>query len=1253
MEILHDSHNLFFRNPFGAVFCGDSIVLRIRVRWYSGDAAGFAESEAPVWPRVWLRLVKDDSEERLPMDILTERSNSATFYFEVTITAPEEPGLLGYSFIVEDLEESSWYGNNEQLTGGRGVFYGLERRPAGLWENGGGAIGVPNLPSYQITVAARGSSVPDWYTRGLMYQIFVDRFHPGLGPRVLDAPADTGALIHADWHDTPFYMKDAKGRIERWLFFGGNLEGVRLKLPYLHSLGVSALYLNPIFEASSNHKYDTADYLAIDPMFGGEEAFDALVKEADALGIALILDGVFSHTGADSRYFNRLGRYPELGAYQSPDSPYFSWYRFKEYPNKYECWWGVDALPNVEELDPSYLEFICDGPASVIKTWVRKGVKGWRLDVADELPDAFIRQVRAAMSETNPEAVLIGEVWEDASNKVSYGELRRYFAGDELHSTMNYPFRELLLDFLLGRASAGVLASGLMSLRENYPTPNFMAAMNLIGSHDQVRILTLLGAAPPEEAFNDSERRAFRLSAGARELAQRRLNMLVLWQMTFPGVPCVYYGDEAGVEGYSDPYNRAPFPWGKEDEVTTGMHQRWMRLRREHEIFISGEVFPFSAGDDVAGFWRTALTVEQGDGVSVEQGDGVSVPIWPKGQIGTLTPSPCSTLTPSPCSTPEERAVIVINRCGENREVYLAGPSNPSLEDRRPDELEWPAEQLWDVFDLASGEVERAVDLGKQSLRLAVEPFGSRVLLMRPAEGNPQLFSDKPLRRSGVLLPLTALPSPWGIGDWGASAYAFVDQLVSAGQTLWQLLPFNPVDEGNSPYHSESALALSPLLINPERLWNWLEEHLGARALDHLKGEVNHLKKDASSGVGIAGSYIDYPSVKQQKEQLLRAAYASWAEQGRLLEQIPAYQEFYRDNADWLDEYALFKALHNESGGRPWTEWAPELKNRDAQALQDARARLSYEIGYQLFMQFMADYQQRDLRNYANSKNRLLMGDIPLFVAADSADCWAHQELFWLDENGLPSVVAGVPPDYFCEEGQRWGNPLYRWERMEDDDFAWWHRRIKRSLQHFDIVRLDHFRGFEAYWQIDASEPTAVNGLWMKGPGRRFFESLTRALGPLPLIAEDLGFITPEVDVLKNWFGLPGMKVLPFTYPDLTADANTVFYTGTHDNDTLLGWIEEECIVEDEDETEEPSPCLISLDSQELARALSEEVFATEAGLVVLPVQDILGLDSTTRMNTPGSIEGNWRWQMSEPCAEAQKHWEWLQKITLASGRFH
>jgi len=387
-------------------------------------------------------------------------------------------------------------------------------------------------------------------------------------------------------------------------FFGGNLQGVIDKLGYLKELGIAVIYLNPIFEAPSNHKYDTSDYKRIDPMFGSNEKFKELCEKAGRMGISIILDGVFSHTGSDSLYFNRYGNYPAMGAYQSSESPYHSWYRFNCSKDDYECWWGVESLPNVNEMDPGYVDFIITGKDSVIKYWMSMGAKGWRLDVADELPDEFIHLIRKSMKEKDDESVLLGEVWEDASNKISYGRRRAYLLGEELDSVMNYPFRDVMTGYFLGKHDAKHLNKVLMSIYENYPLHNFYSNMNLIGTHDVPRILTILGESTEEQALSQSQKEKYKLPDSQRALAIARLKLLSLIQMTFPGVPSIYYGDEAGVEGYRDPLNRRTYPWGNENHELLEWYKTITSIRNRHDVFSTGEWIPIYAEGDAYGFIR-------------------------------------------------------------------------------------------------------------------------------------------------------------------------------------------------------------------------------------------------------------------------------------------------------------------------------------------------------------------------------------------------------------------------------------------------------------------------------------------------------------------------------------------------------------------------------------------------------------------------------------------------------------------------
>ncbi|MGI6120265.1 MAG: glycoside hydrolase family 13 protein, partial [Desulfosporosinus sp.] len=583
----HNSHDLYYREPFGAVTCGQSITFRLRTF-----------SAVPV-KACLLHLSGKDWELNLPMiqTIKKIRNNKIAKFepksladyeerelYEVEYKVPQKPGLIWYYFIIQVGAQTFYYGNNIRSLGGEGSLFNQEPF------------------AYQITVH-KPAAVPEWYKRGVMYQIFVDRFFNHRTNGFTFYPKKN-TLLHANWSDSPIYIKDEQGNVTDWDFFGGTLQGVLEKLPYLKELGISILYFNPIFEAASNHKYDTADYLRIDPMYGDDSVFKQLVTTAQQHGISIILDGVFSHTGSDSIYFNKFNNYPGVGAYQSADSPYYNWYKFRPYSPGYECWWGVDSLPEVDEMNPSYRQFIYGSEESVIHKWLNLGVAGWRLDVADELPDEFIQELRQAIKSVRPDAVLIGEVWEDASNKISYGKQREYLLGNELDSTMNYPFRTSFLRFILGHCDSREVHQEIMSLYENYPRENFYAAMNLIGSHDTIRILTLLADAPPEQSLTKTEQRIFRLSPEARQLAISRLKLLSLVQMTFPGVPCIYYGDEAGVEGYADPYNRGTYPWGREDGEILAWYKRIIRLRAEYEVLQTGDFKSFFFEPDIYGFTR-------------------------------------------------------------------------------------------------------------------------------------------------------------------------------------------------------------------------------------------------------------------------------------------------------------------------------------------------------------------------------------------------------------------------------------------------------------------------------------------------------------------------------------------------------------------------------------------------------------------------------------------------------------------------
>ncbi|MEG0075987.1 MAG: glycoside hydrolase family 13 protein [Eubacterium sp.] len=563
MKFIHNSWDLTYREPFGALPMGSKVSLKVK-----------ASNATNIKLRTYYR-----SHERFFDMFPTDEPN----IYQCNITLPNQPDILWYDFCFTYEEKIYRYGTKNDNLGGEGHIY--ETYPS----------------SFQITLYDPKRKTPSWYKEGIMYQIFPDRFNKG-EKETFDPIYPKKSLIHGRWDESPHYFRGKQGNIEYWDFFGGNLQGIIEKLDYLKSLNITILYLNPIFESHSNHKYDTADYYHISPEFGTTALFEELCQKAKKRGIRVILDGVFSHTGDDSIYFNKYNHYPNTGAYQSKDSPYYNWYRFNDYPDEYESWWGVKSMPNIEEHTPSYQDFIFRSENSVIRHWLKAGASGWRLDVADELPDDFIVGLKEALVKEKSDAVLIGEVWEDASRKIAYSVMRQYFSGYELDAVMNYPFRDAFIAFIIGAKTSSETARLMMSLYENYPRDQFMGNMNLIGSHDRTRILTILSDAP---SFNkDSKKERYRLSPQQYELAKKKLKLLSLIQMTFPGVPCIYYGDEAGNQGYEDPYNRGTYPWGHEDQELLNWYKKITQLRTDHKAFQKGAWYPLPSEDNIFVFMR-------------------------------------------------------------------------------------------------------------------------------------------------------------------------------------------------------------------------------------------------------------------------------------------------------------------------------------------------------------------------------------------------------------------------------------------------------------------------------------------------------------------------------------------------------------------------------------------------------------------------------------------------------------------------
>lgn len=1068
MRARHVTSEKDYRFPYGAVQLGGTVMLAINV-W---DEVTFCT----------LRVWTDEAGEQFIEMHGTPEGDHLRFEVEYT---PVTTGVVWYSFDLEAPDGSVWrYGAREGWTTGVGAF----------------AYGDP--PSFQITVYEPRKVKPDWFSNAVVYQIFPDRFARGkdweknvaasLDRELAGVPR---ALVE-DWNTPPSYKRVSAEdlRIAEWDFYGGTLQGVTEKLDYLAGLGVTVIYLNPIFEAHSNHRYDTADYLRIDPMLGTEKDFVDLCAAAQKRGISVILDGVFNHCGRDSVYFNRDGNYKAPGAWQAhvdgEKSQFDGWFSFNE-DDTYAGWWGNQDMPTFNADVEAYHELIC-GENGVIRKWMRLGARGWRLDVADELTDDFIAEIKAAVLAERADGVLIGEVWEDASNKVAYGKLRQYFQGKELDCAMNYPFRTGVLDFVCGHIGASELAARLRQLQENYPRDAFYQALNLLGSHDRERLFTVLGGAPDADSMDEAARGAYRLDEGQAGLAMARLWVTALLQMTLPGVPCVYYGDERGVEGFRDPFNRASFPWDGGRMNATTIYRNAIALRKTLPELVDGDFEPFSAGEDVFGFWRHGA-------------DGNSV------------------------------CVLV----------------NASLSNSHDVQIPMVSDQV--VDDVVSG---RAPRVERGHAQVFLWPLGTAVLRFSAAE---RLQSDLPAGM-GVLCHVTSVPNEGGKhGTLGKCAYKFVDWLAEAGVAYWQVLPVNPADGFGSPYAGLAAFAGNTALLD--------------RSVAEVMAEAKKTRGSA------------------------------------------AYRDFCEVNEYWLTAYATFCAIKDLLGDGPWQEWpapyhdySPELANLPQLKEGVERHRL---------LQFEFSLEWSRLRSYANSRGVAIVGDMPMFVSADSADVWAEPDIFEVDEKGYAALQAGAPGDAFAPEGQLWGNPTYRWDVLREQGYGWWLCRFGRAMETYDYVRLDHFIGFSSYYAIPQGK-TAANGQFKFGPGLELFEVARKKLGPLPFVAEDLGNITPAVRALVSATGIPGMDIVQFNDGDVRQGyepkKGTVAFTGTHDNQTLLGWVSSRFGVEGNE-------------ASELAKDIMAKVLRADANVAVVPLQDVLGLDDSARMNVPGTAEGNWSWQ--------------------------
>lgn len=550
-----------FRSPAGAVPTHSSILFEIEIpRSY-----GLRE--------VCLVWIHDENNEYEYLKMKWQGISAGRDIYELAVNVHDQ-GLYWYYFQLKSIADVYCVGRNR-----------IELSSSDV-----------EPPSWQLTVYDHQFTTPQWIKGGVFYHIFVDRFASGMLSFLKE-----NALLRNDWGGIPTFSPNENGEVLNNDFFGGNLRGIIAKLDYIRSLGVSCIYLSPIFEAASNHKYDTGDFTKIDPMFGTLADFQELCIEGEKRGIRILLDGVFNHTGSDSVYFNRLNTYDVIGAYQSKESEYYPWYKFTQFPEVYECWWGIETLPAVNEDEPSFVEFIT-GEKGIARTWLKEGAAGWRLDVVDELPNLFVERLRKTVKETNPDALLIGEVWEDASYKIAYGKRKHYFLGQQLDSVMNYPFMNAIISFIR-YGDAENIHDIITSILQNYPPCVVHCLMNVLGTHDTRRILTVLGGKELHKATKEEKAQAF-MTAKERNEAISLLKLASLLQMTLPGVPSIYYGDEAGMEGYEDPFNRRCYPWGKEELKLVDWYKKLGEIRSNWNVFKEGEYKTIYAKEEIFIFQR-------------------------------------------------------------------------------------------------------------------------------------------------------------------------------------------------------------------------------------------------------------------------------------------------------------------------------------------------------------------------------------------------------------------------------------------------------------------------------------------------------------------------------------------------------------------------------------------------------------------------------------------------------------------------
>ncbi len=585
-EMMHDSTIQSYRDPTGAVVQDQLLTLRFKTRLNQVSS-------------VYVCLTG----EGFHQDIMMTQDNG---YWRVDIEAPSNPGVYWYYFKVN--------------TGQKNVYYGTE----GTRKGGIGCAYTEPPPSYQLTVYKKDFDTPDWFKKSVMYQIFPDRFKRSgedIVKQGLDYHRKKGRCVyeHKSWNEEPLYKPiPGKKHYNPCDYYGGTIKGIEESLDYLKSLGVSVIYLNPIFESASNHRYNTADYKKIDPVLGSKDDFHSLCKKAESLGMRIMLDGVFSHTGSDSIYFNREKAYENEGAANSQNSPYYPWYTFEHYPEKYKSWWGFESLPEVNEHNQDWQRFVITDEDSVVRHWIREGCSGYRLDVADELPDDVLELIYTAAKQQKQDAVVLGEVWEDATTKYSYGLHRKYALGGMMDSVMNYPLRNALISFFMGHTSARDLKEFLIDQAAAYPKPMYYALMNLLSSHDIDRVRTALSTRIDPHTLSREQQATFRLSSIQNKKGAARQRLASVLQFALPGVPCIYYGDEKGMTGFLDPFNRRPLH--QSDYDLTGHYQQISRLRLSADAMSTGHIAFFSPHEDCIGILRYVLDGKDAFGSRAENG---------------------------------------------------------------------------------------------------------------------------------------------------------------------------------------------------------------------------------------------------------------------------------------------------------------------------------------------------------------------------------------------------------------------------------------------------------------------------------------------------------------------------------------------------------------------------------------------------------------------------------------------------------